>query len=71
MAEMQPVTDENMAPVEGGAYISERFRNPGEAKAAAPAGNYTLAGIFSIVALLAFAIMLWLLYQDWTALSVA
>lgn len=71
MAEMQPITDENMAPVEGGAYISKRFRDAGDVKAAAPAGNYTLAGIFSIIAFLAFVLMLWLLYQDFNALALA
>lgn len=72
MAELKPISDENMTPVDGGAYISERFRNPGESNAtAAPAGNYTLAGIFAIAAVVAFIVMLYLLYQDWTALNVA
>lgn len=66
---MEPV---EMTPVEGGAYISERFRDPGGvAKAQAPAGNYTVAGIFAIIALISFAVMLALLYFDWQDLSVA
>ena len=65
---MEPV---EMTPVDGGAYISERFRDPGAAKAPAPAGNYTVAGIFAIIALISFIIMLALLYFDWEELSVA
>ena len=72
MAELQPIPpEENMTPVEGGAYISERFRDPGALKPAAPAGNYTLAGIFAILAFILFVAALILLYQDWTALSAA
>ena len=72
MADLQPIPpEENMTPVEGGAYISERFREPGTTKAAAPAGNYTLAGVFAILAFVLFAAMLFLLYQDWAALSAA
>ena len=73
MADLQPIPpDANMTPVEGGAYISERFRDPGaSAKAAAPAGNYTLAGIFAIIAFLCFVAMLILLYQDWVELAAA
>ena len=66
---MEPV---EMTPVDGGAYISERFRDPGEAKASAkPAGNYTVAGIFAIIALISFMVMLALLYFDWEDLSIA
>lgn len=73
MAEMQPITDENMTPIDnGGAYISERFRNPAEDTGkVVPAGNYTVAGIFAILAFIAFIAMIALLYQDWTALNVA
>ena len=72
MADLQPIPpEENMTPVEGGAYISERFRDPVATKPAAPAGNYTLSGIFAIIAFILFIAMLILLYQDWEALSVA
>ena len=72
MADLQPIPpEENMIPVDGGAYISERFRDPGALSDAAPAGNYTLAGIFAIIAFVLFAAMLFLLYQDWVALSAA
>ncbi len=72
MADLQPIPpEENMTPVDGGAYISERFRDPGATKAAAPAGNYTLAGVFSIIAFILFIAMLILLYQDWVELSAA
>ncbi len=73
MAELQPIPpEENMTPVEGGgAYISERFRDPGAMKPVAPAGNYTLAGIFAIIAFILFIATLILLYQDWVELSAA
>ena len=73
MADLQPIPpEENMTPIEGGgAYISERFREPGALNDAAPAGNYTLAGVFAILAFVLFAAMLFLLYQDWAALSAA
>ena len=72
MAELQPIPpEENMTPVEGGAYISERFRDAGMTKPAAPAGNYTLAGIFAIISFILFVAMLILLYQEWAELSVA
>ena len=72
MADLQPIPpEENMTPVDGGAYISERFREPGLTKAGAPAGNYMLAGVFAIIAFVLFAAMLFLLYQDWAALSAA
>ena len=73
MADLQPIPpEENMTPIEGGgAYISERVREPGALNDAAPAGNYTLAGIFAIIAFVLFAAMLFLLYQDWVALSAA
>ena len=72
MAELQPIPpEENMTPVEGGAYISERFRDPGAMKPVAPAGNYTLAGIFAIIAFILFIVTLILLYQDWGELSAA
>lgn len=73
MADMQPIPpQENMVPVDGGAYISERFRDPGAA-AAAPtkAANYTLAGVFAIIAFILFIATLILLYQDWVDLSAA
>ena len=60
-----------MTPVDGGAYISERFRDPGALKPVAPAGNYTLAGVFAIIAFLLFIAALVLLYQDWEALRMA
>ncbi|MBQ7722222.1 MAG: hypothetical protein IJT64_04885 [Kiritimatiellae bacterium] len=67
---MEPV---EMTPVDGGAYISERLRDPGAAQASAskPAANYTVAGIFAIIALISFIVMLALLYFDWEDLSVA
>lgn len=67
---MEPV---EMTPVDGGAYISERFRDPGAAQASAakPSGNYTVAGIFAIIALISFMVMLALLYFDWEDLSIA
>lgn len=65
---MEPV---EMTPIDGGAYISERFRDPGAAKASAPSGNYTVAGIFAIIAFISFIVMLALLYFDWEELSVA
>ena len=73
MAELQPIPpEENMTPVEGGgAYISERFRDPGAMKPVAPAGNYTLAGVFAIIAFILFIATLILLYQDWVELSAA
>ena len=72
MADLQPIPpEENMTPVDGGAYISERFRDPGALKPVAPAGNYTLAGVFASIAFLLFIAALVLLYQDWEALSVA
>ena len=73
MAELQPIPpEENMPPVEGGgAYISERFRDPGAMKPVAPAGNYTLAGVFAIIAFILFIATLILLYQDWVELSAA
>ena len=55
----------------GGAYISERFRDPGATKPVAPAGNYTLAGIFAIISFILFIATLILLYQDWVELSAA
>ncbi len=72
MADLQPIPpEENMTPVDGDAYISERFRDPGATKPAAPAGNYTLAGIFSIIAFILFIVALILIYQDWVDLSAA
>lgn len=72
MADLQPIPpEENMTPVEGGAYISERFRDPGASKPAAPAGNYTLAGVFAIIAFILFVASIILLYQDWVELSAA
>ena len=72
MADLQPIPpEENMTPVKGGAYISERFRDPGAAKPAAPAGNYTLAGVFAIIAFILFVASIILLYQDWVELSAA
>ncbi len=72
MAELQPIPpEENMVPVDGGAYISERFRDPGAVKPAASGGNYTLAGIMAIIAFLLFVVTVILLYQDWTALEMA
>ncbi len=71
MAQKNPAqAEENMVPVEGGAYISERFRDPG-AIAPAKAANYTVAGVFAIVAFVLFVATLILLYQDWVALSAA
>lgn len=72
MVEMHPITDTpaEEAPTSG-AYISARFRNPDATAPKAPAGNYTLAGICSIVAFLTFLVMLFLLWQDYQALSFA
>ena len=75
MSEMQPIPPEESAEAAGpsGAYISARLRNPGAtgAQAAAPAGNYTFAGICAIIAFVAYVVILSLLWQDWSALSVA
>ena len=72
MADMQPIPpEENMVPVDGGAYISERFRDPGAAAAPTKAANYTLAGVFAIIAFILFIATLILLYQDWVDLSAA
>ena len=70
MANLQPIPpEENMTPVDGGAYISERFRDPGAAAAPTKAANYTLAGIFAIIAFILFVATLILLYQDWAELA--
>ena len=72
MADMQPIPpEENMVPVDGGASISERFRDPGAAAAPTKAANYTLAGVFAIIAFILFIATLILLYQDWVELSAA
>ncbi len=72
MADMQLIPpEENMVPVDGGAYISERFRDPGAAAAPTKAANYTLAGVFAIIAFILFIATLILLYQDWVDLSAA
>jgi hypothetical protein len=75
MAEMQPILQPippgELQPEGDGAFISQRLRNPGEDVSAKPAANYTLAGIFSIIAFLAFVVLLILLYQDWSALKIA
>ena len=72
MADLQPIPpEENMTPIDGGAYISERFRDPSATTVAAPAGNYMLAGIFAIFSFILFIAMLFLLYQDWVELSAA
>ena len=72
MADMQPIPpEENMVPVDGGAYISERFRDPGATAAPTKAANYTLAGVFAIIAFILFIATLILLYQDWVDLSAA
>lgn len=69
---MHPITEapQEAAPA-GGAYISERLRNPDTVKAKAPAGNYMAAGICSIIAFISFIIMLVFLWQDYQALSFA
>ena len=53
------------------AFISERHRNPAETMVQGPKANYTWAGICAIVATLLFAILLFVLYSDWSALSPA
>ena len=73
MVEMHPITDtpREGAPT-GGAYISERLRNPDAVKVKAPSGgNYTAAGICAIIAFIAFVIMLVFLWQDYQDLMFA
>ena len=72
MAEMTPITPD-MQPVEpiagdGTPYISERFRQDAAPESAKPA-NYTFAGICAIVALILFAVVLAILFQDWNFLQ--
>ena len=72
MSEMEPITDQ--AAPEGapsGAYISARHRQDAVMKPVKSAGDYTVAGICAIIALVVYAVLLFLLYSDYTALSVA
>ena len=73
MVEMHPISDtpqEGAAPA-GGAYISARLRNPDATAPKASSGNYIVAGICAIVATIAFLVMLFMLWQDYQALSFA
>ena len=72
MAEMTPITPE-MQPVDtaagdGTPYISERFRQDASPESAKSA-NYTFAGICAIVAIILFAAVLAILFQDWSFLQ--
>lgn len=72
MSEMEPITDQAApAGAPSGAYISARHRQAEVLKPVKPAGNYTAAGICAIIALVVYAILLFLLYSDYTALSMA
>lgn len=76
MADMQPITSEQLEQAEasagqGGAYISNRFRVDSSAQDVGPAANYTLAGICAIVAFILFAATLAILIQDWNFLKLA
>jgi hypothetical protein len=72
MAEMEPVTEESAPGInKPNAYISARYRQDAVLNTAAPSGNYMLAGICAILALIVYVILLGLLYGDFTALSVA
>lgn len=78
MSEMEPV---KMEPVQEdapaaesskpGAYISARHRQDAVLKPVGPAGNYLLAGICAILAMIVYAVLLVMLYGDYTALAVA
>ena len=79
MAEMQPITSEQIAQADagaanneaqGGAYIADRFRVDNDAPAGPPA-NYTFAGVCAIIAFLLFVVVLGILVQDWNFLKVA
>lgn len=75
MAEMQPITSEQLEQAEaagqGGAYISDRFRVDSTAQSDGPAANYTVAGICAIIAFVLFAATLAILVQDWNFLKLA
>lgn len=57
--------------VKQSAFISERHRNPAEMMAVKSNANYTLAGICAILATVVFAVMLVILWLDWSALKMA
>ena len=75
MAELKPITSEQLAEADaankGGAYVPDRLRVDATPVDDAPAANYTVAGIFAIVAFILFAVTLALLVQDWNFLKVA
>ena len=54
--------------VQGGAFISERLRNPaGEVANSSGSGKDTLYGIFAIIATVAMIIVTVVLYLNWDA----
>lgn len=61
------------APAEGtsGIYVSSRHANPLEAQPVAPAGNWTWAAIFGIIAFVLFVAVAVIAYMDWTTLRYA
>ncbi len=72
MSELEPVAEES-APDSNkpSAYISARHRQDAVLKPAQSSGNYLLAGICAIVALIVYGVMLYMLYDDFTVLSIA
>lgn len=67
MSEMTPITPEMMQPVEqpeeNVPFIPERLR--GEVPVESENTNWTVPGIFAIIAFVAFAITLYIVFQDW------
>ncbi len=62
------------APAEGngGIFVSSRHANPLEAQnASAPAGKWTVAAVFGIIAFVLFVCVAVIAYMDWTALRYA
>ncbi len=72
MSELEPVAEESAPDInKPSAYISARHRQDAVLKPAQSSGNYLLAGICAILALIVYAAMLFMLYDDFTVLSIA
>ncbi len=70
MSEMQPVTEEMLAESnKPSAYISARHRQDAVLKPTKPGGNYMFAGICSIIALIIYAALVFMLYNDFSILA--
>jgi hypothetical protein len=69
MSEMEPVAEE--ATNKPSAYISARHRQDAVLKPGKTAGGDWIAGICAIAALILYVVILFMLYSDFTVLSVA